>query len=91
MKIRTWLIRAGVAIAVILALLWLSPDHQRFRAFSAHRDDWHRRCDAYVGRSNASLGDLESIRIATDCARELQALMAYAQEQGWRDVREARR
>lgn len=66
----------GVILALPIAALYCSADHQRFLAFDAQREAWHRRCDIYVGQAVTTPA-------ARACAEELQALTAYAKQQGW--------
>jgi hypothetical protein len=65
-----------VVLCVCVGLAYFSDDHQRFLAFAQQRDAWHRRCDVYIGKFAASAE-------GRDCQRELDAMMAYAQRQGW--------
>ena len=70
------LIIGGILLALFLVIQWLRSD---YLAFSAKRDDWHRRCDAYVG-DHATLHDPD--RVAA-CEREAAELVAYAKRKGW--------
>lgn len=70
------LIIAGVIIAVFLLIQWSRADYLEF---AARRDDWHKRCDAYVGEQPALT---DASRLA-DCRREAAELVAYAKQKGW--------
>jgi len=69
MKPWHWLL---VAVVVLFTLFYNSRSD--FRAFDAQREDWHRRCDAYINAPGPQ---------AADCKRELNELMAYAKRKGW--------
>jgi hypothetical protein len=70
-----WIIPV-VLIVTYLAIQWSRSDYLEF---DRQREAWHRRCDAYVGKSVSGAD-----RTAADaCARELNELDAYAQRKGW--------
>lgn len=70
-----WLL-AGLAALGLLYLLLRDPD---YAAFDAQREDWHRRCDAYIGVT-VSVSNRDVI---ADCKREMDELLAYAKRKGW--------
>lgn len=71
-----------VALVVAgIAAIYFGADHQRFIAFAAQRDAWHRKCDIYTGKALAELGS--DAQDARACAEELNAMTAYAKRQGW--------
>lgn len=77
--ILTLVLLAGVfAVAVIVAggVLYFGEDHEKFLAFKADRDAWHRRCDVYIERPVTTPA-------AQACQDELKALLAYGKRQGW--------
>jgi predicted nucleic acid-binding Zn ribbon protein len=63
-------------LALLLALLYFSPDHQAFLDYAARRDAWHRRCDQFVNRVSAEPA-------AKACHEELNAMVAEAKRRGW--------
>lgn len=68
----------GGGILLAIYLIWgLSRDD--FHAFNRQREDWHRRCDAYMG-DRATMND--PVR-RKDCEREAAELLAYAKRKGW--------
>ncbi len=75
---------AGLGIGVVgfLAVSYFGQDHQRYLAWVAQRDAWHRKCDLYVGKTAVELA--EHFQEATACKTELEAMMAYAATQGWK-------
>lgn len=70
------LLVVGVLLASPIAMLYCGADHQRFIAFEAQRDAWHRKCDAYLKTPLSNPA-------AAACNQELEALTAYAKQQGW--------
>lgn len=70
------------AVVVLVGAAWLFVNFLRadYLAWDAKREDWHRRCDAYVGRAQRDVAD--GIRMRA-CAAELEELTAYAVEKGW--------
>jgi hypothetical protein len=76
--------RPGLRWPWILAVLicgyylvqWSRSDYLEF---DAHRKDWHRRCDAYVG-APVALGRATQ---AAACKAELEEMLAYASRKGW--------
>ena len=74
MKKALWILGA------VFVLLWLIQwSRSDYLEFNARRDDWHRRCDAYLGE-HATLNDKGK---ATACQREAAELLAYARRKGW--------
>lgn len=53
-----------------------SAGRQERRDYDESRLRWHQECDAYVGKPTTS-------EDAKDCAKRLEAMMAYANGQGW--------
>jgi hypothetical protein len=70
----------GGLAAVGFGMVYFGDDHQRFLEFDKQRDAWHRKCDAYVGRTQR---DAVSAATARACQEELTALTEYAKRQGW--------
>lgn len=68
-----------VGAVLVIGYLIFKSSQAEYNAFSARRDDWQRRCLAYVG-SKATVVD--PVREAS-CSRELAELLAYAQSKGW--------
>jgi hypothetical protein len=64
-----------LAIVVVGFLIWNSRSD--YRAFDAQREDWHRRCDAYLAPNEP---DAEH---TAACQREAAELLAYAKQKGW--------
>jgi nicotinamide riboside kinase len=73
---RKLLLAAGLGLGVAIALWYYGDDHQRYLAWSAQRDAWHRKCDAYIDTK-------EMTAPARACSEELRQMMAYAKRQGW--------
>jgi hypothetical protein len=69
-----WIVLGAIVLFVLVQ--WSRAD---FLEFSQRREDWHRRCDAYVG-AGATMRDADK---ATDCQREAAELVAYAKQKGW--------
>lgn len=78
---RRVLFAVGAVVVAVIGLVYVGEDHQRFIAFTAQRDAWHRKCDLYTGKTPAELGS--DAQEARGCAAELDELMAYAKRQGW--------
>lgn len=70
------LIVVAVLVAVYLLIQWSRSD---YRAFAERREDWKRRCSAYVGDTPT----LNDPHITAACNAELQELLAYARRKGW--------
>jgi hypothetical protein len=76
--------RWGHILLVLAVLGWIagwlifSPSGPRgaFLAFDKQRDDWHRRCDIYIGKPVTTPA-------ARECVREMEEMTAYAKRQGW--------
>lgn len=66
----------GVLVLAVLAIQYSRRDYLEF---SERREDWHRRCDAYMGS-----GATGTNRAKTGaCQEELNELLAYATRKGW--------
>ncbi len=76
--IRRWIwIIVAVLVCGYFLVQWSRGDYLEF---AAHREDWHRRCDAYIS-APAALGRATQ---TAACKAELDEMMAYANQQGWR-------
>jgi hypothetical protein len=75
-RYRRILLVVGAVLMVPIGLLYCGADHQRFLAFDAQRDAWHRKCDAYLTTPLTNPA-------AFACNQELNELTAYAKRQGW--------
>lgn len=67
----------GLLVLGIWMLTSASGPRREYLAFDQERQEWHQRCDVYVGKPTIS-------PIAIDCAKDLEAMMAYAKRKGWR-------
>ncbi len=74
-------IRNTVLVLFAVFVLYMVFGRADFYAFDARRKDWHRRCDAYVGRAPRDVADGAKMRA---CKDELDELTAYASAKGWR-------
>ena len=77
---RPWLWVALAPAVLIGAYALVQWSRQDYLEFAAHRDDWHRRCDAYIS-APPSLGRVA--QVAAACKTELDEMMAYAIRKGW--------
>lgn len=77
MKAWPWLVLGGL-IGGYFLVQWSRQDFLEFRS---RREDWHRRCDAYIS-APPSLGRAEQ---AAGCKAELNELTAYAMRKGWHE------
>jgi RNase P subunit RPR2 len=73
---RILLLVGVVVVGGPVTLMYCGADHQRFIQFSAQRDAWHRKCDAYLKTPLTNPAALA-------CNQELNELSAYAKKQGW--------
>ncbi len=74
--VKKLLIAGGLVLVVAIGLWYYGDDHQRYLAFDAQRNAWHRKCDAYLQTPLTNPA-------ARACNQELNELTAYAKRQGW--------
>lgn len=73
---RILLVVGALLVLAVWALSSASGPRSGYLAFSAQREAWHRKCDAY---RQTPLSD----PVAAACAKELNEMVAYAKQQGW--------
>ena len=66
----------GGLILLVILIQWSRADYLEF---AAKREDWHRRCDVYLG-THASINDPDK---RDACQREAEEMIAYAKQKGW--------
>lgn len=69
-----------LAAVVIIGYFVIQSSRADFLSFDAKREDWHRRCDAYM---NKTTGNALEVARAVECKTELDELVAYAKGKGW--------
>lgn len=65
-----------VAAALIVGYFLIQSSRSDYLAFDRQREDWHRRCDVYIGRAVTAPD-------AIACKAELDEMTAYAKRKGW--------
>lgn len=68
-----------VVAVLVIAFFLIQYSRSDYAEFSKRREDWQRRCSAYVG-SNPALADPT---LTPACTREGLELLAYAEQKGW--------
>lgn len=69
-------------VVVVIVVVFGAVQYARrdYLAFDAQREDWHRRCDAYVGIREPVASNSAA---AADCKQDLDEMTAYAARKGW--------
>lgn len=65
-----------IAAVLIVGYFVIQSMRSDYLAFDRQREDWHRRCDVYIGKAT-------SAPAAIACKAELDEMMAYAKRKGW--------
>lgn len=66
---------------IVVAFFLIQYSRRDYLEFSERREDWHRRCSAYVGSDATGTNRAK----ADACQEELNELLAYAKRKGWTD------
>lgn len=66
----------GIVIGIPVGIITCNESRRPYLAWSAQREAWHRKCDAYRQTPLTNPA-------AAACDEELKALVATAQRHGW--------